>query len=309
LHDLVALTITPDTLTFQFPGGQRASYPHPKCLLYADDGLPWHDIGETAAGELNVHTLLIAPNGQPWLTDLQHTPVMPTGYKLARLENSIRFDLLPADNIQTLWDFETQLARAVQTGNTLHPGDVEPPYRKALSLIQDLRYAAQHQHNSLTVYQSHLFLGALAQLHTYRPDWRYTRAEIAHFLHAILCAALLGISLTQPSLPRAKPRTNTPPLRIDVPNRQVWIGNRQIPVSPTEFDLLHYLYQHAGQLCKREDIVRDVFDLPHSSKDDRASLINANIGRLRKKVELDTNTPRYITTVWGAGYILIVKPE
>jgi DNA-binding response OmpR family regulator len=313
LHNIVELTVTPEQLIFSFPGGQRATYPNPGKLLYLDGSIPfsWKGVCETAAGDLDVQTILVEPSGQTWITDLRHTPVMPAGYNLAQFETNLRFSLIPTDNFQTLWNFETQLLDATLHGQTLRVGDVEPPYHKALTLIQGLRQAAKHVANDSVAYQINLFLGALAYFVTYHSDWAYTRAEIAHFLHTILFAAMIYDSLDKldPGDLSASQSQRCPQLRVDAQNREVWVGNHQVMVSQTEFDLLLYLYQRAGQLCRREDIVKDVFRLPDSSAGDQASLINTNIGRLRKKVEFDTCSPRYIETVWGQGYKLIVQPE
>jgi len=313
LHKIVELTVAPEQLTFLFPGGQRAIYPNPAQLLYADESvpLPWKGICETAAGDLDIYTLLVEPSGQTWITDLHHTPLMPVGYNLAQLEISLRFSLISVDNFQTLWDFETQLLDATLHGQILRTGDVEPPYRKALTLIQDIRQTAKRLGNDNTAYQINLFLGALTWFVPYRPNWTYTRAEIARFLHTILFSAMLCGELDEVAQVDScvAQSGHCPPLRVDAQNQGVWVGEHQIQVSSTEFSLLLYLYQHAGQLCKRDDIVREVFHLPNSNVNDRTSLISTNIERLRKKIESDARKPRYITTVWGQGYILVVQPK
>lgn len=313
LHNIVELTVAPEQLIFSFPGGQRVMYPDPGKLLYLDGSIPfsWKGVCETAAGDLDVHTILVEPSGQTWITDLGYTHMMPAGYNLAQLETNLRFSLMPTDNLQTLWNFETQVLDATLHGQTLRIGDVEPSYRKALPLIQGLRQAAKYVTNDSVAYQINLFLGALAYFVPYHSDWDYTRAEVAHFLHTILFAAMIYDALDKldPVSSPGSQHQHCPPLRVDAKNREVWVGNHQVMVSQTEFDLLLYLYQRAGQLCRREDIVKDVFHLPDSSAGDQASLINTNIGRLRKKVEFDTCSPRYIETVWGQGYKLIVQPE
>jgi DNA-binding response OmpR family regulator len=313
LHGIAEIDISPEQLTFSFPGKRCAVYPNPGSFLYEDDvkPIPWKGICETAAGDLNVHTILVEPSGQLWLTDLRHTQAVPAGYNLARFETSVRFSLIPRDNLQTLEDFEAQVLEATLHGQRLRPGDVEPAYRKALIPIQDLRQAAkQIPDNDMIVYHLGLFFGALTYFAKYNPDWKYTCAEITHFLHALLFSAMLREAvdeLLQSDAYVHRP-DGYPALRVDVENQVVWVGDHSVPLPQTEFDLLAYLYQHAEQLCKREDILRDVFDLPQGSIDNQASLINTNIGRLRKKVEFDSRDPQYIITVWGQGYKLITQP-
>jgi DNA-binding response OmpR family regulator len=58
--------------------------------------------------------------------------------------------------------------------------------------------------------------------------------------------------------------------------------------------------QNAGKVVSKEDLLHDVWGYQASSGD--MNLIEATIRRLRQKVETDPSRPRYIQTVWGAGY-------
>jgi DNA-binding response OmpR family regulator len=65
-------------------------------------------------------------------------------------------------------------------------------------------------------------------------------------------------------------------------------------------------------LCKRADIAENVFDVEHSDisavelKFLDKDQINTNISRLRKAVEPNPNHPKYIVTVHGVGYKLVL---
>jgi DNA-binding response OmpR family regulator len=89
-------------------------------------------------------------------------------------------------------------------------------------------------------------------------------------------------------------------LILDLESRCVIQMDRQVEVSPMEFRLLKYLMQNAGNVVSKEDLLHDVWGYQASSGD--MNLIEATIRRLRQKVETDPSRPRYIQTVWGAGY-------
>jgi two-component system response regulator ResD len=89
-------------------------------------------------------------------------------------------------------------------------------------------------------------------------------------------------------------------LILDLESRCVINRDRQVEVSPMEFRLLKYLMQNAGSIVTKEELLHDVWGYAASSGD--MNLIEATIRRLRQKVEMDPSRPRYIQTVWGAGY-------
>lgn len=91
-------------------------------------------------------------------------------------------------------------------------------------------------------------------------------------------------------------------LILDLDGRQVIHEGKVISVTPLEFQLLRYLMKNIGVVHSKEDLLHNVWGYSDSVGD--LNLIEAAIGRLRKKLELDPSQPRYIQTVWGAGYRL-----
>jgi len=89
-------------------------------------------------------------------------------------------------------------------------------------------------------------------------------------------------------------------LVLDMDSRRVMYQGRSISISPLEFDLLRYMMEHAGKVVSKEDLLRNVWGYNEVSGD--MNLIEATIGRLRKKIEVDPSQPQYIQTVWGTGY-------
>ncbi len=89
-------------------------------------------------------------------------------------------------------------------------------------------------------------------------------------------------------------------LRLDCGGQWVINQGRPVQLTPLEFRLLQYLMQNIGVVFSKEDLFQNVWGYVQPSGE--MNLIEAAIRRLRKKIETDPNQPRYIQTVWGAGY-------
>jgi DNA-binding response OmpR family regulator len=88
-------------------------------------------------------------------------------------------------------------------------------------------------------------------------------------------------------------------LSIDPARRQVRVEDRTIDLTALEFELLHLLASRRGLVFSREVLLERVW------KDDRhvtARSVDTLIKRIRKKIEPDPENPKFILTVWGAGY-------
>ncbi|MEW5720577.1 MAG: response regulator transcription factor [Chloroflexota bacterium] len=91
-------------------------------------------------------------------------------------------------------------------------------------------------------------------------------------------------------------------LTIDLARAQVLRGDQPLALTPTEFRLLIYLAQNAGQALTRDQILQAVWGHTAEIEDDRT--VNVHIRRLREKVEIDPSRPSLILTVPGIGYRL-----
>jgi DNA-binding response OmpR family regulator len=88
-------------------------------------------------------------------------------------------------------------------------------------------------------------------------------------------------------------------LTIDASRREARRGDAVLPLTSLEFDLLWFLASRPGRVFSREALMEHVWG-DGRVVDDRS--IDSLVSRLRRKVEADAAKPRYITTVWGAGY-------
>jgi two-component system response regulator RegX3 len=89
------------------------------------------------------------------------------------------------------------------------------------------------------------------------------------------------------------------PITLDPAARTVTKGDDDVELAAKEFDLLHLLMAHPGEVVKREDIMDEVWD-PHWFGPTKT--LDVHISWLRKKIEDDPANPRFITTIRGVGF-------
>ncbi|HEX8011791.1 MAG TPA: two-component system response regulator OmpR [Casimicrobiaceae bacterium] len=123
--------------------------------------------------------------------------------------------------------------------------------------------------------------------------------ELVARIHAVLRRHTERLA---PGAPAVSGKIAFGPYVLDLATRTLMRGDAPIPLTTGEFGLLKVLATHPRQPLAREKLMllargrdHDVFD--------RA--IDVQISRLRKLVELDPSTPRYIQTVWGFGYVFV----
>jgi DNA-binding response OmpR family regulator len=86
-------------------------------------------------------------------------------------------------------------------------------------------------------------------------------------------------------------------LEVDLAAHEVAREGMRIGMTAREFDVLRVFVEHPRQVFSRDHL----FELVWGSFGDR-SAVPVYIRRLREKIEPDPSRPRYIVTVWGAGY-------
>ncbi len=86
---------------------------------------------------------------------------------------------------------------------------------------------------------------------------------------------------------------------VNPKTRAVEAEGKAVSLTAKEFDLLHFLVMHPGQVFSREQLMNDVWDYTFAGD---ASTVTVHIRRLREKIEREPMRPRYLKTVWGVGY-------
>jgi two-component system, OmpR family, KDP operon response regulator KdpE len=94
-------------------------------------------------------------------------------------------------------------------------------------------------------------------------------------------------------------------LSIDLERRRVVQGGRVIHLTPTEYALLELLAANAGKPVFTDTIIARVWrDAPGTTAD----TVRVHMSALRKKIEPDSSSPRYIVTEPWVGYRFIAEP-
>ena len=91
-------------------------------------------------------------------------------------------------------------------------------------------------------------------------------------------------------------------LRIDVANRDVRLGEERLKLTPHEFDLLRVLAQNEGKLLTHRTLLREVWGPAYQVE---AHYLHVYVSHLRRKIEPDPQSPRYLLTEPRAGYRLV----
>ena len=87
--------------------------------------------------------------------------------------------------------------------------------------------------------------------------------------------------------------------RINVPARTVMVRNEEVRLTPKEFDLLVYLARHPGKVVTHRVLLAAVWG---SNSVEQPEYLRVFVGELRKKLETNENTSRYIITEPWVGY-------
>ena len=93
-------------------------------------------------------------------------------------------------------------------------------------------------------------------------------------------------------------------LVIDIAQRRVTVSNREVKLTPTEYDIMKALAQHAGKVLTHKQLLKLVWGNQYSGD---THYIRIYIGQLRRKVEENPTQPRYIITESGVGYRLMCR--
>lgn len=87
--------------------------------------------------------------------------------------------------------------------------------------------------------------------------------------------------------------------RLDIETRRVVVLGNEIHLTPKEFELLAHLLRHAGKVLTHQKLLTAIWGANYS---EQTEYLRVFIGQLRKKIEPDPASPRYILTEPWIGY-------
>lgn len=192
---------------------------------------------------------------------------------------------------------------------------VEPVVKKQLRAIQTIRQLASSVvGKDETPYHLGVFFQAASRIAAFEPNHPCTANELARLAHVFIAMAIMSEKIAQNSQRNSIRMSESNDIRIDNQGA-IWVRGMRLAIRGQGLDLLQYLYNRAGQVCKREEIAKHAFDiedyqnLPAERKKAEENRMNAAIRRLREKIEDDPGQPRYLLTEPGVGYRLVQTPK
>ncbi len=99
--------------------------------------------------------------------------------------------------------------------------------------------------------------------------------------------------------------TATGELSVDYAQHLVTLAGREIALTPTEYRILAYLAHNVGHVVTQDLLLEQVWGSEYLGE---SHMLQVNINRLRRKLEVDPTQPRYILTKVGIGYSLASFP-
>ena len=108
----------------------------------------------------------------------------------------------------------------------------------------------------------------------------------------------------QPAANEEKKIVRVRDLEVNIVNRSVTLGGKDVRLTAKEFDLLQLFINNRGKVFSREAMLETVWKYDYMGD---ARTVDVHIRRLREKVEKNTNQPEYILTKWKVGYYFTDK--
>ena len=98
---------------------------------------------------------------------------------------------------------------------------------------------------------------------------------------------------------RGKPELRVGGVQLNTETRRVFADGKEVELKNREYELLQFLMLHLDMVFSREELYEKIWGL--DAMGDNAT-VAVHINRVREKIEPNPSHPRYIQTVWGAGY-------
>ncbi len=88
-------------------------------------------------------------------------------------------------------------------------------------------------------------------------------------------------------------------LVVDLARRRVTVLDREIQLTPTEYELLRLLVVQEGKVLTHRQILQKIWGSAHL---EQPNILRVTMSNLRRKIEEDASRPKYILTELGVGY-------
>ena len=116
--------------------------------------------------------------------------------------------------------------------------------------------------------------------------------------------ARVRAALRRAAQPESDPVFQKDDLLVDLARRSVVRQGQAVSLTPTEYDILRLLVQHAGKVMTHDQLIRSIWGNESASDEEDSHLLRVNVSNLRRKLEIDPSRPHYIVTEPGVGYRL-----
>ena len=108
----------------------------------------------------------------------------------------------------------------------------------------------------------------------------------------------------QPAANEEKKIIRVHDMEVNIVNRSVTLGGKEIRLTAKEFDLLQLFITNRGKVFSRETMLETVWKYDYMGD---ARTVDVHIRRLREKIERNSAQPEFIFTKWGVGYYFTDK--
>ena len=113
--------------------------------------------------------------------------------------------------------------------------------------------------------------------------------------------ARLRAALRRAAQTTSEPVFSSGSLKVDLARRLVTVSEREVQLTPTEYELLRVLVIHAGKVLTHRHLLCEVWGAEYGEE---FHMLHVNISNLRRKIEPDPARPQFIITEPGVGYRL-----
>ena len=88
-------------------------------------------------------------------------------------------------------------------------------------------------------------------------------------------------------------------LIIDDNTKKVTVGEKEVKLTPTEYNILRFLTQNKGKVYSISELYENVWNEDSFAAE---NIIAVHIRHIREKIEINPREPKYLKVIWGVGY-------